>query len=163
MNIVEVPKVLFNEFSKKLGKGKEKEVLTDGLFTGWVIKELNPEIAGFEGVIGLDEYSTEHGLQLTFALWDKDPRGKDTEFEPKPIFKIIAGPGKTGEWAGGGGYKIRETGMFYSDDYRGIDLRNPSLQLIPSILQRASELALKAQYEEFWEVERNPKQAYTKP
>jgi len=163
MNIVEVPKVLFQEFSKKLGKGEEIEVSIDG--HSYLLKELNSEVAGLRRAIGFREESSLNGPKSTFVLWEIVPQGQNNFLKPTPVrmvFKIAAGPEDAGRWACGNGRRMTETCRADFSHY-GFSLRNPNLRLILSILQRASELAPTAKCEEFWENERNPEQIFVRP
>ena len=160
MNITEVPQVLFQEFSQKLGQGEEKKIRTDGF--NYLLRELNPEAAGFPGAIGFREDTSPNGPFFTFVLWGILPRGKDDIFEPKPVLKIVAGPEDAGEWAYGSGCRIKE--ICKADfSFYGINFKNPSTQLILSIIQRASELVSEVQAAEHWQEDRNPKGVYTRP
>jgi len=161
MNVLEIPQVLFQEFSQKLGQGEEKKVDTDGL--NYSVRELNPEAVGFSGAIGFceDEDASLNGHSFTFALWEIVPRGEDDIVEPKPVLKITAGPESAGTWMHGMGSRIKEMCRADFSSY-SINLRSLSSRLIPIILQRASEMAFVARYKEFWEKDYHPERDYTK-
>src|SRR4030042_1871053 len=120
MNVLEIPLVLFQEFSSLLGIGDEWEQRTnEGLFT-------------MKGIVGIDGLSKgpnrfkhalgfkHEGLSFIFVLWGVVPR--DDANSSKPVLKITAEAGE-GEWF------IKAEFSAY-----GINLEAPSSDLIPLIL-----------------------------
>lgn len=173
MNILEVPKVLFQEFSQKLGMGDEwKQRTDDGVFLlKRVIKVYDPEekaqkAKGYTMVIapmiGFRDDSDSEGPHHIFALWGLVPVVFDKVFDPKPALKIIARAENAGVWAAGRGNYMKEACKAEFSFY-GMTLDAPSSRLIPVILQRAVELAYEAKTERYWEKDHHPERKFTEP
>jgi len=162
MNIKKIPEVLFHEFSQKLGQG-DSGILTNHGIT-YSVQKLNPAIvaAGFPGAIGFRE--DKYTDSTYFVLWPVLPSASDigTVFEIDPVITIWVGPKNTGSWCYGSGNRMEEMALLNTTS-SSINLKNPAMLLIPLILQRASKLAFEAQYEEFWEKDRDPEGKYTHP
>ena len=98
MKVIEVPEILFQEFSETFGQGKKREILYGGLSellssnTRIDIVELNPEVSGFDGAIGFLKKSYPRNTVRRFILWPKIPRDKsrisNPILEPNPTFVI---------------------------------------------------------------------------
>ncbi len=168
MKVIEVPQVLFQEFSQRLGykyRDERKLIYTyNGYSEEWELKELDPELTGFEGVfegaIGFRQ-AGEHAL---FALWDRIPSGKRTVFEPEAILTISAGPERSGSWGHGRGCHMRETAMAKLRSSLGgheFWLELPAVKVISQILLRAAELTVNSERAQYWEKERYPEGNYT--
>ena len=159
MNIIRIPHALFQEFSQKFGLGEERNQISDRY--SYLLKELNPETAGFPGAIGIRDAGSKNEPCFIFVLWGMVPRG-DSVFEPKPVLTVTARVEEIGVWEIGRGCRMKGTCKAEFSFY-GMSFRAPSSKLIPSILQRAVELASQAQTEEFWESEQNPKADFSRP
>ena len=126
----------------------------------YLFKELDLNAAGFPGAIGFRKESSSESF--SFVLWASVPQGKNDIMEPQPILTVTARAESAGVWAYGSGQRMIET-CRAEFPLSGITLGRPAPRLIPSILERASELADTVQFEEFWEKERNPQLSYDKP
>lgn len=160
MNIIRIPHTLFQEFSQKFGLGEERHQISDRY--SYLFRELNPEIAGFPGAVGIRDAGSKNEPCFIFVLWGLVPRGKEGVFESKPVLTITALAEMTGVWEAGRGCRMKGTCKAEFSFY-GMYLRSPSSKLIPLILQRGVELASQAQTEEFWEREQNPEGDFSKP
>ncbi len=161
MKVIEVSQVLFQEFSQKLGyKYRDERKLIyihSGYSEEWELKELDPEITGFEGAIGF----RQAGEYALFALWDRIPSGERTI---EAILIISAGPERSGKWGYGRGCYMCETAKaklglsFGSHEFW---LESPAVKVISKILLRAAELTVNSERVQYWEIERHPKGNYT--
>ncbi len=165
MKVFEVPQVLFQEFSRKLGykyRDERKLIYTySGYNEEWELKELDPEITGFEGAIGL----RQAGERAFFALWDRIPSGKRTIFEPEAVLTILAGPERSGRWGYGNGCYMIETAKAKLRSSLGSHefwLESPAMKVISQILLRAAELTVNSERAQYWESDRYPKGDYTR-
>lgn len=155
MNLMKVPGLLFNEFSEKMGQGKEREISTP--ISKITIRELDPELCGSKGAIGFKKTPTMDGIHFILLLWESVPKRNQHR---EPVIRIVAYPRSTGTWAHGRGCKMQETCKLYAPAFKGIDLKKPVSRVASKIMKRAHELAIKAEAEEFWERERNPNATY---
>ena len=160
MHIRELPKVLFEEISKKYGQGEEKDLVYDG-FRYSSFRELDPVKTGYRGAIGFGQ----DGNHAFFVLWSGVPEkgeGRSVGF-PKPIVRTVAGPQYAGIWAFGNGSRMKETAYAEIDFPGTVHLEYPSTPLIGEILLRAHTLTKEAEKSEYWESERHPDRDYTRP
>ena len=177
MNILEVPQVLFQEFSKKMGVGEEWEQrakytsINNGRFRLKRVAKIFDETErdqrakGYNHMIapmiGYRDDSDSEGPYHIFGLWGLVPLVANELSDVEPCFTIISRADSAGVWALGKGRRMK--GVCRAEfGFHGISLVSPSLLLIPVILQRAAELAREAEIEIYWEKDLHPGRDFTR-
>jgi hypothetical protein len=145
--LAEIPLILFNEVSARLGIDEEFQ------FDGFRCRKLdkNSKHAGFEGAIGLRTWDE---FNRTFVIWGcvPLPEHKDTIAEPVHLVSIHAWPADTGTWAYGNGSFMRDT-IKAELQYNGYSLHEPAAMLIGLCFLRAAQLTRdpSCQQRQFWD------------
>ncbi len=150
MNIKKIPEVLFNEFSKRLGKGDIKHLVYNGL--EYTFRELDYKRDSFQfsGAIGITR-DVSSG-DLSFVLWSRMPLMSEKRgiisSSTSPIVIVFSRDEKTGLWNHIKGDQMEEQVLIRGETE--FNVSHPSIVLISLILKRASELAVDASCEIFW-------------
>ena len=148
MEIKEIPKILFNEFSQRFGVREEKKV------SEFLIRELD-----IGGAVGFHQEMSSD--KTFFILW---PYLKEGDLYSGYLLQIAAGPKSKGVWAYGRGQLMQES-LTADFPINGVDLNAPIVFILTMILARATALIQSPilPKEEFWEVQRYPDSDYKKP
>jgi hypothetical protein len=152
-SILDLPRLLFEELSAKLGSGETFETIINA--RGYDCRRLDPQhpLVGFEGTLS---YEPPSGGWVNNALlvWDRKlkPEYKRDEWEPSPIFALRARSLNAGVWAAGSG-NLKQTGATIEFPGEPLEIRYPACRLVALITLRAHQLAHdpNCQSQRFWD------------
>ncbi|MEK7212173.1 MAG: hypothetical protein AAB686_00665 [Patescibacteria group bacterium] len=154
MRLLEIPERLYAEFSDMFCRPEERRMISS-VNTAFQGRELNQELTGFRGAIGIRTGRDGNGklYYAEFALWGKGPPDKSNGWEPQPVLRVVSGFRSTGVWAAGRG---EHTSEYAEVKLECPDARHPVIVLAAEMLKRSQELAAGSTEEKFWQVEKNP-------
>jgi hypothetical protein len=145
--LTEVPLILFEEVSAKLGLGGETGV------PACRCRNLKPDHAmtGFPGRITVRTWGE---CSRSFNLWDRprSPDDDETGFEPVKLLEITAWPSDAGIWTMGRG-TLRMDAIKADFSCGGLYLEHPAATLVALCIMRAAQLARdpSCQRKKFWD------------
>lgn len=137
--ILDMPRILFDEISARLGIGEVEEIdRYDGVFR---MRRLDPNHrhVGFAGAIGHRTFVND---AATLHLWPRvpEPGDKDMVYEVLPILRITAHTASDGVWTATHGNLKKEKARAELDTSYGLNLELTGALLVAMILVRASDL-----------------------
>jgi hypothetical protein len=133
MNIREIPKILFEEFSK-LGRDKEWKYNVPSF--NYRLIELEPKAVGFAGTIGFGDIV--QGV-VRFSVWSTVIGREDMIFNPNTIFEISSFSHNKREVA-----EAILNGPI-RDGYSCASLENPAMKFVAKVIERAVDLMAMAE------------------
>lgn len=147
--IDEIPLLLFEELSERLGVDRETTV-TVGEFMHRM-RKLNSEYPalGFECWIS---YHVHYDNQHTLSIWNSIPSSHPDDFQI-PTAQIIAGPIQSGTWCAGSGNKMISVIRMEYGSTGTIWLRREEIPFLALLMLRASEISRRPECisETFWD------------
>lgn len=167
MRIMDIPGLLFREFSESFGQGKMYigTAEMDSIICGrWQLREISPlHYCGGENTVGVLGYREIRQGHSFFSVWSKKPEGEiDHVGGPQAIFYIHTHLDDTGIWSVGQGRYLRERLWAQFHSY-GYDPGHYLAPLIASIITRAYDFTRESYRKEYWEAQEKPNGDYTQP
>ena len=152
MNIKEIPQFLFDELSKKFGRGEE---IPEGfVYNGnryRVFRIYNPIDLRQSKAIGITKNSVSE--DYCFALWQMVPEIYESQgimkVSSKPIASVFSKDHKTLRWINVKGHEIEESVFVRIEGKTNVTDRF-TLMIFSLILKRASELEIRAKHKTYW-------------
>lgn len=140
--LLDVPKILYDELSEAFGTGEETRVRVTGIPHGtFLVRSIaitHPE-AALAGAIGVEV--NERLQRSAFAIWSRRPTpdDEDSVSAPYAYLSLFASARETGVWTAVHGNHMADE-LTAELMYHGLNLRSPSVPFVSLVLMRSSQL-----------------------